>query len=174
MHPLFMNLKKQILDIIEDQLTNNEEAPDAEIRNILVDELDLTIEQADAAIAMRPRFRCEIFIAGQSPLYQTNTVTFDPHQKKLVAAEPLSFDQILEIYTMLLKSRPGYRLKLGAHWAAGLNSEGELYCTHLNPCDKNIMFEVYDFDRDAFVNGRWQYETEKQTRAAIENPVFIR
>ncbi|RMR45124.1 hypothetical protein ALP86_05021, partial [Pseudomonas amygdali pv. mori] len=42
MHPLFMNLKKAILDIIEDQLTNNEEAPDAEIWNILVDELDLT------------------------------------------------------------------------------------------------------------------------------------
>ncbi|RMO37246.1 hypothetical protein SAMN05216597_5246 [Pseudomonas cannabina] len=104
MHPLFMNIKKAILDIIEDQLTNNEEAPDAEIWNFLVDELDLTIEQADAAIAMRPRFRCEIFIAGQSPLYQTNTVTFDPLEKKLVAAEPLSFDQILEIYTMLLES----------------------------------------------------------------------
>ncbi|RMO93478.1 hypothetical protein ALQ32_200035 [Pseudomonas syringae pv. tagetis] len=68
----------------------------------------------------------------------------------------------------------GYRLKLGAHWAAGLNSEGELYCTHLSPCDKNVMFEVYDFDRDAFVDGRWQYETEEQTRAAIDKPEFIR
>ncbi|MDU8491927.1 hypothetical protein RYA07_26760 [Pseudomonas syringae pv. actinidiae] len=174
MNPVFSNLATAILENVEDQLTNNEEAHDGELWDLFIDELGLTVEQADAAIALRSRYRCEIFIARQSPLYQTNTITFDPKAKKLVAGEALSFDQILEVYRTLLKSRPGQRLKLGPHWAAGLNQEGDLYCTPLPHCDTNAKFEVFDFDRDAFVDGHWQCETQEQTQSAIDTPVFIK
>ncbi|WP_439869992.1 hypothetical protein ACTACT_03085 [Pseudomonas syringae] len=174
MNPVFKTLTKAILENVEDQLANNEDADDGELWDFMVEELGLTGEQADAAVALRPLYRCEIYFTGQSPLYQSNSISFDPREKKLVSVEPFSFDQVIAVYRTLLQGRPGYRLKLGSHWAAGLNPEGQLYCTQLDPCDPDAVFEVFEFTRDAWVDGHWQCETQEQTRSAIDTPVFIK
>lgn len=174
MNPIFNNISQSTLANVEDQLVNNENAHDGELWDLMIDELGLSADQADLALTLRPLYRCHVFLSGQGPLYQSNFVSFDPHQRKLIATEPLSFDQVLSVYRILLLGRPGQRLKLGTHWAAGLNSEGHLYCTSLDPYGQHTTFEVFDFDRGAFVDGHWQCETIEQTRSAIDTPVFIR
>ena len=174
MNPVFKTLTTEILENVEDQLANNEDVQDGELWDFMVDELGLTGEQADAAMALRPLYRCKIYLTGQSPLYQLNSISFDPREKKLVSVEPFSFDQVIAVYRILLQSRPGYRLKLGSHWAAGLNHEGQLYCTQLDPSDPDAVFEVFEFAHDAWVDGHWQCETESETRSAIDTPVFIK
>lgn len=81
MNPIFNNLNTVILDNIEDQLANNEVSTDEEMWDFFIEELDLTAEQADAAVALRPRYMGQIFLVGQSPLYQDNPVSFDPKDK---------------------------------------------------------------------------------------------
>ncbi len=81
MNLIFNNLNTVILDNIEDQLANNEVSTDEEMWDFFIEELDLTAEQADAAVALRPRYLGQIFLIGQSPLYQDNTVSFDPKDK---------------------------------------------------------------------------------------------
>lgn len=81
MNPIFNTLATAILDNVEDQLTNNEVSTDEELWDFFIEELDLTAEQADAAVALRPRYLGHIFLIGQSPLYQDKTVSFDPKDK---------------------------------------------------------------------------------------------
>ncbi|MEE4178989.1 hypothetical protein [Pseudomonas viridiflava] len=174
MNPVFRTLTQGILENIEDQLVNNEEAHDGELWDLMVDEIGLDADQADAAVALRPLYRGRLYLAGQSPLYQSDSTPFDPLAGKPKAEETLSFDQTLAVYRTLLLGRPGQRLKLGPHWAAGLNALGDLYCTQLDPHDESALFEVFHFDPEAFVNGHWQCETVEQTLSAVATPVFIR
>lgn len=81
MNPIFNTLKTDILDNLEDQLANNEVSTDEEMWDFFIEELDLTAEQADAAVALRPRYLGQIFLIGQSPLYQYNPVSFAPKDK---------------------------------------------------------------------------------------------
>ncbi|MEE4220280.1 hypothetical protein V2I93_04085 [Pseudomonas viridiflava] len=173
MNPVFRPLAQRILDNIEDQLVNHDEAHDGELWDLMVEELGLNADQADAAVALLPLYRGRLYQAGQSPLYQSNSISLAPLPGELIADEPLSFDQILAAYRTLLLGRPGQRLKLGAHWAAGLNAQGDLYCTQLDPHDESAMFEVFHFDPEAFFDGHWQCETVEQTRSAVFTPVFI-
>ncbi|OSN71773.1 hypothetical protein [Pseudomonas syringae] len=57
MNPAFRTLTQRILENIEDQLVNNEEAHDGELWDLMVDELGLDADQADAAVALRPLYR---------------------------------------------------------------------------------------------------------------------
>jgi hypothetical protein len=93
MNPIFNTLATAILDNIEDQLTNNEVSTDEELWDFFIEELDLTAEQADAAVALRPRYQGQIFLIGHSPLYQDKTVSFDPKDKAFKPDAPtLSMD----------------------------------------------------------------------------------
>lgn len=78
MNTIFSNLSKQTLANIEDQLSNNEVSTDEELVDLFIEELDLTLEQAEAAIRLRDRYRIEIFLEGHGPLHQQNSVVFDP------------------------------------------------------------------------------------------------
>lgn len=88
MNPIFNNLTAAVLDNIEDQLANNEVSTNEELWDFFIEELGLTAEQADAAIALRPRYLGQIFLIGQSPLYQDNPVSFDPEAKVFKPHEP--------------------------------------------------------------------------------------
>ncbi|WP_458737150.1 hypothetical protein [Pseudomonas chlororaphis] len=81
MNPIFKHLTPAILANVDDQLTNNEVSDNEEMRNFFVDELGLTAEQADAAVALRPQYMGRIFLTGQSPLFLENAVAFDPLAK---------------------------------------------------------------------------------------------
>ncbi|WP_228022228.1 MULTISPECIES: hypothetical protein [Pseudomonas] len=81
MNPIFNNLTTAILDNIEDQLANNEVSTDEEMWDFFIEELDLTAEQADVAVALRPHYLGQIFLVGQSPLFQEKPVSFDPRDK---------------------------------------------------------------------------------------------
>lgn len=88
MNPTFNNLTTATLNNIEDQLANNEVSTNEELWDFFIEELGLTAEQADAAIALRPRYLGQIFLIGQSPLYQDNPVSFDPEAKVFKPHEP--------------------------------------------------------------------------------------
>lgn len=81
MNPIFNTLAAAILNNVEDQLANNEVSTDEEMWDFFIEELDLTAEQADVAVALRPRYLGQIFLVGQSPLYQENPVSFDSRDK---------------------------------------------------------------------------------------------
>jgi len=70
MNPIFNTLTVATLDNIEDQLANNEVSTNEELWDFFIEELGLTAEQADAAVALHPRYLGQIFLIGQSPLYQ--------------------------------------------------------------------------------------------------------
>ncbi|MBF8791600.1 hypothetical protein IRZ70_02120 [Pseudomonas monteilii] len=78
MNAIFRNLSKQTLANIEDQLSNNEVSTDEELVDLFIEALDLTLEQAEAAISFRDRYRIEIFLEGHGPLHQEKGVAFDP------------------------------------------------------------------------------------------------
>lgn len=174
MNPIFNTLTHATLANIEDQLANNEVSVDEELWDFFVDDLGLTAEQADAAVALRPQYQREIFISGQSPLFQENTVSFDPKGKRLLSSGRLTYDQVINVYKTLLQHCAGQLLKLGCDWAAGINDAGQLYCTNFDINKPGAVFEVFDFDPGAFVDGHWQGETPEQTQAAIENPVYLK
>lgn len=171
MNPLFQSLSAITLDNLEDQLANNEDASDEELFDFFLEELDLTAEQAEAAIALRPQYMGRLFLNGNSPLYQETPVHIDP-AGGLACHGLLTAHQILTIYRMLLDSRPGKRLKLNNHECAGLNSDGHLYWTPYNP-QPGALFEVYSFNQRQFEDGHWQGETLEETTAAILRPEFI-
>jgi len=172
MNPLFANLTPLILENIEDQLANNDTSSDEEMFDFLLEELDLTVEQAEAAIALRPQYMGRVFLSGNSPLYQDASVYIDPAVGISLTGRPTEH-QLLEIYRLLLKSRPGKRLKLSANHCAGLNNEGQLYWTTYDPAHPKAVYEVYSFDHLQFDDGHWQGETVEQTVAAIQQPEFI-
>ncbi|SMF20069.1 MULTISPECIES: hypothetical protein [unclassified Pseudomonas] len=81
MNPIFNNLTTAVLDNIEDQLANNEVSTNEELWDFFIEELDITAEQADAAVALRSQYLGQIFMTGHSPLFQNDTVSFDPNDK---------------------------------------------------------------------------------------------
>ncbi|QCI14095.1 hypothetical protein E6B08_23325 [Pseudomonas putida] len=78
MNPIFSNLSKQTLANIEDQLSNNEVSTDEELVDLFIEEMELTLDQAEAAIRLRDQYRIQIFLAGHGPLHQQDSVAFDP------------------------------------------------------------------------------------------------
>jgi hypothetical protein len=172
MNPLFSTLAANTLDAIEDQLANNDEFSDEEMFDFFLEELDLSAEQADTAIALRPQYPGRIFLNGNSPLYQDTPVYIDP-AAGLTFHGPLNEIQVLDAYRLLLLCRPGKRLNLGTHTCVGLNSKGELYWTPYDPDHPKRVYEVYSFKHRDFIDGHWEGETLEQTAAAIQHPVFI-
>lgn len=81
MRPIFQNLTPETMANVDDQLSNNEVSGNEEMRDFFIDELGLTAEQADAAVALRPRYMGQIFLIGKSPLFLENAVAFDPRAK---------------------------------------------------------------------------------------------
>lgn len=172
MNPLLHPLSASTLDNIEDQLANSDEASDEELFDFFLEELDLSAEQAEAAIALRELYMGRTFLRGQSPLFQDTPVYVDP-------AFGLSFNgqlakqQVLDIYLMLLRSHPGKRLRLDDHNCAGLNSAGQLYWAPYDVANPAAIYEVYSFDHRLFTDGHWEGETLEQTSATIQRPVFL-
>ncbi len=81
MNPIFSNLSAAVLNNIDDQLANNEVSTDEELWDFFIEELDMTAEQADAAVALRSQYLGKIFLTGHSPLFHNDTVSFDPNDK---------------------------------------------------------------------------------------------
>ena len=81
MNPIFTNLTPKILSDIEDHLTNNQVSTDEELWDLFIEELDLTAEQADAAVELRPKYLVRLYLKGYSPLFENNAVRFDPKDK---------------------------------------------------------------------------------------------
>ncbi|WLI07583.1 hypothetical protein PSH66_04430 [Pseudomonas sp. FP597] len=81
MNPIFSAIGEHILLTVEDQLTNNEVSDDDEMHEHFI-EIGLTEAQADAALQLRPLYRLNLYMIGQSPLFQGDTTTsFDPHTR---------------------------------------------------------------------------------------------
>ena len=81
MNTIFNNLSKQTLTNIEDHLSNNEVSTDEELVDFFIEELELTLDQAEAAIRLRDKYRIQIFLKGHGPLHQQDSVAFDPATK---------------------------------------------------------------------------------------------
>lgn len=78
MNAIFSNLSKQTLANIEDHLSNNEVSTDEELVDLFIEELDLTLDQAETAIRLRDQYRTQIFLEGHGPLHQKDSVALDP------------------------------------------------------------------------------------------------
>lgn len=83
MNPIFANLTPEILSNVEDQLSNNEVSCDEEMVDFFMEELGLSLEQAEAAAAMRPQYLQLIFLTGQGPLHEANGLVFCPTTKSI-------------------------------------------------------------------------------------------
>lgn len=83
MNPLFTNLTQETIDYLEDQLSNNDVAGDDELIDLFIKELSLTLEQAEAAVALRDQYLGQVFLIGQGPLQQVDGLSFDPHTKSV-------------------------------------------------------------------------------------------
>lgn len=62
MNPIFNILTTAVLNNIEDQLANNDVSTNEELWDFFIEELDMTAEQADAAVALRPKYLGQIFL----------------------------------------------------------------------------------------------------------------
>ncbi|WP_254914032.1 hypothetical protein [Pseudomonas sp. SWRI22] len=71
MNPIFNNLTQEILENIEDQLANNEVSTNEELWDFFVEELEMTAEQADAAVALRHKYLGQIFSLGTALYFKT-------------------------------------------------------------------------------------------------------
>jgi len=172
MNPVFKTPTLPVLAEIETLLAKSSSV-DEDLWDLLVDELGLTAEQADAAVTLRPNYAMGIPTNGRCLLLQKLTLASDAPETKLSLRQHLNYDQLLDAYRTLLQDRPGQLLKLGTYWAAGLNTQGRLYCTPVDQNSARTMFEVFDFDREAFLKDHWQCETPEQTQSAVVNPEFI-
>ena len=81
MNIIFSKLSKQTLANIEDHLSNNEVSTDEELVDFFIEELELTLDQAEAAIRLRDKYRIQIFLKDHGPLHQQDSVAFDPATK---------------------------------------------------------------------------------------------
>ncbi|NQC28419.1 hypothetical protein DZ898_030240, partial [Pseudomonas aeruginosa] len=54
-----------------------------ELIDLFIEELSLTLEQAEAAVALRDQYLCQVFLIGQGPLHQADGLRFDPHTKSV-------------------------------------------------------------------------------------------
>jgi len=77
------------LNNIEDQFANADVSTNEELWDFFIEELDMTAEQADAAVALRPEYLGQIFLTGHSLLFRDDTVSFDPNDKKFKSDDPL-------------------------------------------------------------------------------------
>ena len=89
MNPIFKNLTQEILENIEDQLANNEVSTNEELWDFFVEELEMTAEKADGAVALRHKYLGQIFLTGHSPLFQDETVSFDPNDRTFKSDDQL-------------------------------------------------------------------------------------
>jgi len=78
MNTLFSNLTAQTLSNIEDQLSNNEVSANEELVDFFIEELGLSLEQAEGAVKLRDQYLSQIFLEGHGPLHQQDGPTFDP------------------------------------------------------------------------------------------------
>lgn len=83
MNPIFANLSPETLSSIEDQLSNNEVSCDEEMVDFFIEELGLSLEQAEAAVALRSQYLQMIFLAGQGPLHVVDGLVFCPATKSV-------------------------------------------------------------------------------------------
>ncbi len=67
MDATFSNLSNAVLWFIEDQLSNNEDADDDELKECFIQE-GLSPEQADQALAYRDRYSNSIYVNGLTPI----------------------------------------------------------------------------------------------------------
>lgn len=81
MNALFSTLSQQTMRSIEDHLSNNEVSTDEELVDLFIEELELTLDQAEAAVQLRDQYRMQIFLEGHGPLHQQEAVVFDPVTK---------------------------------------------------------------------------------------------
>ncbi len=81
MNAIFSNLSKQTHAAFEEQLSNNEVSSNEELLDIFIEDLELTLEQAEAAVQLRSQYLTQIFLLGQGPLHKQKSVAFDPTTK---------------------------------------------------------------------------------------------
>lgn len=81
MNPLFADLEPSTLESLEDQLSNNENASNEELIDFFIEELGITSEQAEAAVALRLQYLQHIFLSGTGPLHQADGLKFNPTTK---------------------------------------------------------------------------------------------
>lgn len=67
MDAIFSNLSNAVLWFIEDQLSNNEDADDNELKACFIQE-GLSLEQADQALSYRDRYLGNIYVEGLTPI----------------------------------------------------------------------------------------------------------
>lgn len=83
MNAIFASLTPEILSSVEDQLSNNEVSCDEEMVDFFIEELSLSLEQAEAAVALRSQYLQTIFLAGQGPLHEAKGLAFCPTTKSV-------------------------------------------------------------------------------------------
>lgn len=83
MNAIFASLTPEILSNVEDQLSNNEVSCDEEMVDFFIEELGLSLEQAEAAVALRSQYLQMIFLAGQGPLHEASGLVFCPATKSV-------------------------------------------------------------------------------------------
>lgn len=89
MNSIFRNLTAKTLDNIDDHLANNQVSTDEELWDLFIEDLDLTAEQADAAVELRPQYWVRTFLKGHSPLFQESAVWFDPNDNTFKSDGPV-------------------------------------------------------------------------------------
>jgi len=90
MNPIFTNLTPATLANIEDHLANNEVSIDEELWDLFIDDLGLTAEQADAAVALRWQYQRAIFQTGHGPLFLDDPIAFDPKDQTFKPSSSLT------------------------------------------------------------------------------------
>lgn len=79
MDPTFSKLSRAVLWFIEDQLSNNEDADDGELKKCFMQE-GLSPEQADHALTYRDRYISNIYVDGLTPIrHGAAARRFNPH-----------------------------------------------------------------------------------------------
>lgn len=81
MTSIFANLSQDTLASIEEQLSNNDVSSNEEMIDFFIEELELSSQQAEAAVELRSQYLQTIFLVGQGPLHVTDGQIFDPRTK---------------------------------------------------------------------------------------------
>ena len=81
-------LSKAVLWFIEDQLSNNDDADDDELKDCFIKE-GLTPDQADHALTYRPRYAMNIYVDGLTPIrHGTNARRYNPRTHQIEPDQP--------------------------------------------------------------------------------------
>lgn len=81
MTSIFTNLSQNILEHVEEQLSNDDVSSNEEMIDFFITELGLSAQQAVAAVALRTQYLQAIFLIGQGPLHTASGQVFDPVTK---------------------------------------------------------------------------------------------